>query len=204
MTNRIIQIARQLTITSLVLAPLTGCGAVPNEDDTLEFGNVESALSKHCAPNVDASIAVPEGNKLAFSLDASGDQVYVCQASGSAYAWTLQAPDAKLYNTRGKEVGTHYAGPTWEYKDGSSVVGTKVAAFTPDTTAIPWLLIQATAHDGTGKMDDITYIQRLETIGGLAPDASTCTAANVGSLAPVEYSAVYYYFVSGEPPCGCK
>lgn len=202
MTNRTIQVARHLT-TTLTVGLCFGCSGAP-ESDSLELGDVESALSKQCAPKVDASIQVPEGNKLAFSLDASGDQVYVCQASGSGYAWTLQAPDAKLYNAKGKEVGTHYAGPTWEYKDASSVVGTKQAAFTPDATAVPWLLLEATAHNGKGKMDDITYIQRLETIGGLAPAAATCTADNVGSLAPVEYSAVYYFFVSGKPPCGCK
>lgn len=181
----------------------TGCGGAPEETDTVEFDQVESALSKSCAPEVDPALKVPDGNKLAFALDAFGYQVYVCQASGTSFGWTLQAPDATLYNAKGKEVGTHYVGPTWEYKDGSSVVGARLAGYTPDTTAIPWLLLQATAHTGSGKLAPVTYIQRLDTVGGLAPSATTCTAENVGELAPIEYSAVYYYFVSGNPPCGC-
>jgi hypothetical protein len=180
-----------------------GCGAAAEETEPLEFDNVESEVSSRCAPVVDAAIQVPEGNKLGFVLDAYGTQIYVCQASGTSYAWALKAPDAKLYNTKGKEVGIHYAGPTWEYKDGSSVVGARLAAVTPDPTAIPWLLIEATTHEGSGKMDGVTYIQRLETVGGLAPAAASCTADNVGVLAPIEYSATYYYFVSGKPPCGC-
>lgn len=185
---------------------LAGCGSAPNtsEMDTLELGQVESALSKSCAPEVDPAIEVPDGNKLGFILDAVGYQVYICQASGTSFGWTLQAPDAILYNVKGREVGTHYAGPTWEYKDGSSVVGTRVAGYTPDPTAIPWLLVQATAFAGTGKMEAVTYIQRLDTVGGLAPDNTTCTADNVGELAPIEYTATYYYFVSGNPPCGCQ
>jgi hypothetical protein len=180
-----------------------GCSAPASEDDP-SFDEVGAALSSMCAPAVDPSIAVPTGNKAAFALDATGSQVYVCQASGAGYAWTLQAPDALLYNNHGKEVGTHYAGPTWEYKDGSLVVAAKVAAFTPDPTAVPWLLLQATSHTGKGQMDDVTYVQRLYTVGGLAPDAASCTAEDVGDLSPIEYVATYYYFVPGKPPCGCK
>lgn len=174
-----------------------------SEEDSLGLLSAKGHASK-CAPQVDESIAVPSGNRLAFELDAVGSQIYVCQASGAGYAWTLQAPEALLYNHRGKEVGSHYAGPTWEYKDGSLVVGTKLAAFTPDTTAIPWLLLEATGHSGEGKMEDVTYVQRLDTEGGLAPDAATCTADTVGAVVPVEYVASYYYFVPGKPPCGCK
>lgn len=200
-------------LVSAITFVASGCGAPTSDDaasledtvlgDTASFDEVGAALSSHCAPEVDPSIAVPSGNKLAFALDAVGSQVYVCQASGSGYAWTLQAPDALLYK-RGKKAGTHYAGPTWEYKDGSLVVGAKVSAFTPDTTAIPWLLLQATSHTGKGKMDDVTYVQRLYTEGGLAPDAATCTYEHVGEVSPIEYVATYYYFVPGKPPCGCK
>lgn len=189
------------TLTAVTLVAL-GCGAPPDEE-AAAFDQVGAALSPRCAPKVDSSLAVPSGHKLALELDAVGSQLYVCAASGSSYAWTLQAPDALLYK-RGKEVGSHYAGPTWEYKDGSRVVAAKVSAFTPDPTAVPWLLLEATSHAGKGKLDDVTYVQRLYTEGGLAPDAATCTADHVGELAPIEYVATYYFFVPGKPPCGCK
>jgi hypothetical protein len=46
-------------------------------------------------------------------------QIYSC----SGTAWTLVAPRADLYDSRGKLVATHFAGPTWQAKDGSSVDG---------------------------------------------------------------------------------
>jgi hypothetical protein len=212
MINRITSSLVILTAFGAMVA--SGCGGASEEFDApdfegpefeaLEFEQIDSDLSSNCAPTVDPLIQVPAGNKLGFELDAVGYQVYVCQSSTTGYAWALQAPDAKLYNSKGKEVGIHYVGPTWEYKDGSKVVGARVAGVTPDTTAIPWLLIQATAHEGSGKLAGVTYIQRLATVGGLAPAAATCTADNVGALAPIEYTAEYYYFVSGKPPCGCK
>ena len=44
----------------------------------------------------------------------------------------FRAPEATLYGKRGKTEGKHYVGPTWESKDGSTVVGSKLAAFTAD------------------------------------------------------------------------
>lgn len=191
-SNRINHIGVLASICSSVAL---GCGG-PASADEPAFDEVGAALSPKCAPEVDPSIAVPAGTKLAFALDALGSQVYVCQTSGSSYAWTLQAPDALLYK-RGKKVGT-------QYTDGSLVIGTKVSAFTPDATTIPWLLLQATSHADKGKMDDVTFVQRLYTEGGLAPDAATCTADHVGEVTPTEYVATSYYFVPGKPPCGCK
>src|SRR6185503_9865695 len=47
-------------------------------------------------------------------------------AGGSSYAWLLKAPDAKLYDANGVQVGTHGAGPSWTYGDGSVATGVKV------------------------------------------------------------------------------
>lgn len=194
---------------SLVTLTLAGCSAAPEDnaapsDDAPTFDAVGAALSAKCPPAVDPSIAVPSGNKLALTLDAVGLQVYVCQATDTGYAWTLRAPDATLYDARGREVGSHYAGPTWEYKDESRVVGAKRAEYVPDTTSVPWLLLEATSHTGKGKLAKISYIQRLNTEGGLAPAAATCTAQNLGELSAVDYAATYYFFVPGKAGCGCK
>jgi len=148
----------------------------------------------------DPSLAVPDGNRLAFAFDAVGVQIYACQASGSAYAWVFQAPEATLYNRGGHAVGTHYVGPTWEYKDHSKVMAAKVAGFTADPTAIPELLLQATTHEGTGRMTPVTYIQRLDTTGGLAPSTG-CDVDHVGAVARVDYTATYYFYVAKAP---CK
>jgi hypothetical protein len=92
---------------------------------------------------------------------------------------------------------THYAGPTWEARDGSKVVGSRVDGVTVDPTAIPWLLLSAasTAAGPDGdKLAKTTYIQRIATTGGLAPAASQCTAASSGSVVEVPYTADYVFW----------
>ncbi|HMJ12980.1 MAG TPA: DUF3455 domain-containing protein, partial [Polyangiaceae bacterium] len=88
---------------------------------------------------------------------------------------------------------THYAGPTWEYRDGSKVVAARVSGFTADPTAIPLLLLSAVSHEGKGKMSKVTYIQRLDTAGGLAPTAG-CDASHVGEIARAGYAATYVFY----------
>jgi hypothetical protein len=77
---------------------------------------------------------VPAGEHLAFRVHASGDQIYTCRSGN----WTFRAPEAKLFDTSGNEVGKHFAGPTWESTDGSQVKGNLVASEpSPDPDAIP-------------------------------------------------------------------
>jgi FtsP/CotA-like multicopper oxidase with cupredoxin domain len=191
-------------LTFAVALGSSACGsAIESESGTEAVDSVGEALSVNCAPTVDPTIAVPAGHRLAFSLDATGVQIYACQVSATGHAWVLQAPEADLFNPRGRSVGTHYVGPTWEYRDASSVKASRVAGVSPDPSSIPWLLLAATTHAGTGKMAEVTYIQRLDTVAGLAPAAATCNADHIGEVARSDYAAVYHFFEAGAPPCGC-
>jgi hypothetical protein len=74
------------------------------------------------------------------------------------------------------------------------VRGKKIAQVdAPHDDAIPWLLVQATTHEGDGMFSKVDYIQRLNTIQGKAPP-SGCDAARVGAEVPVDYSADYYFY----------
>jgi hypothetical protein len=161
--------------------------------DANPIDQVESEVTSNCAPNVPAAIAVPAGNKLAFSYDAIGVQIYGCDATGAGHGWVLLAPDAKLYDKHGKQAATHYAGPTWQSKDASTVVGSKLAEAPGHGDAIAWLLLGATSHAGKGRMSKVTYIQRLETAGGKAP-ASGCDATHAGETTSVAYTATYDFY----------
>jgi hypothetical protein len=154
-----------------------------------------------CPDGVPATLAPAADQDLSFVLNASGVQEYTCQANATGFAWVFVAPDADLYlpNNDNNIIGHHFAGPTWEYEDGSTVVGRKVAAATVDKTAIPWLLLVAASHGGAdGRMTDITSIQRLETVGGTAP-ASGCDADHAGASANVPYTASYFFYVTRDP-----
>jgi hypothetical protein len=146
------------------------------------------------APDVPAALQVPVGNKISFRAYAVGVQIYVAIASASSatgYGWTFRAPEAVLYDADGKMVGLHYAGPTWETDSGSKVVGSRVAGATPNATAIPWLLLQATSTQGPGILARTTYIQRMNTTGGLAPAIAPIEA---GQEVSVPYTAKYVSF----------
>jgi hypothetical protein len=135
------------------------------------------------------SLRVPQGHRLAFRVYAVGVQIY----RWNGIAWVFVEPAATLFadaNYHGK-VGIHYAGPTWESNSGSKVVASRVSGCTPDATAIPWLLLQATSSEGPGIFNSVTYIQRVNTTGGLAP---TAPGISIGAIAQVPYSAEYYFY----------
>ena len=135
------------------------------------------------------SVQVPEGNRLAFRVYALGVQVFRWNGA----TWGFVEPVATLFadaHYHG-EVGIHYVGPTWESNSGSKVVATRVAGCTPDPTAIPWLRLQAVSTEGPGIFDSVTYIQRVNTTGGLAP---TVPGSSIGATAEVPYTAEYYFY----------
>ncbi len=130
----------------------------------------------------------------AFEAFGKGVQIYACKASGGTYAWVLKAPDATLADARGKAIGKHFAGPSWQASDGSTVVGEPLnVSPSPDAGAVPWLVLHAKSHAGNGAMATVQYIVRERTEGGMAP-ASACDAGHAGSEVRVPYSAVYLFF----------
>jgi len=135
------------------------------------------------------SLQIPDANSLTFHGYAIGVQIYRWNGT----SWVFVAPSATLYADPGLhgQVAIHYAGPTWESKSGSKVVGMRLAACTPDTTAIPWLKLGAVSSRGPGVFDRVTFIQRVNTVGGKAPVTAGTT---VGQLANVPYSAEYYFY----------
>lgn len=146
-----------------------------------------------------AALRPPAGQVLALELLARGVQIYECAAAQDtpgAYAWAFKGPEAALFYRGGRGAGLHYAGPTWQAIDGSTVVA-KVEARDdgPDPRAIPWLLLRAVSTSGEGVFSRVQSIQRLDTVGGKAP-AEPCGAEQAGRVARVAYSATYTFFVA--------
>jgi uncharacterized protein (TIGR03118 family) len=143
------------------------------------------------APDLSAfpQLQAPAGNKVAFHAYAEGVQIYVWTGTN----WAFVAPEATLYADAGYHgvVAAHYAGPTWESKSGSTVVGTRLASATADPDAIPWLLLKAKSTDGHGIFAKVTYIQRVNTVGGTAP---TAPGEFVGDVVRVPYTAEYFFY----------
>lgn len=176
-----VQLLLLITLVSLAISP------------ALAFDRNGPELPGQCR-----SIRVPEGNKLAFHAYARGSQVYRWNAV--TFKWDFVAPVATLFAEEDffGEVGMHYVGPTWESKSGSKVQGSRVpgTGCNVDSTAIDWILLSKTRSEGPGIFESVTYVQRVNTTGGLAP--STPGTTN-GEQKEVPYTAEYYFYRADKP-----
>jgi hypothetical protein len=141
-----------------------------------------------------AAVAPPAGSALVRELFADGVQIYTCDSKDGGYGWTFNAPDAKLFDKDGRQVGTHFSGPAWELDDGSGVTGEVAAkADAPEPGAIQWLLLRVKSHQGSGALSAVSYIRRADTKGGVAPKAG-CDAQHLSDQARMRYSATYQFY----------
>ena len=134
-------------------------------------------------------VRAPEGNQVLLRLYATGTQNYRWDGT----SWVFVEPVATLFANPEYDgrVGIHYRGPVWESISGSKVTGARLFGCQPDSTAIPWLLLEAVSTSGPGLFRSVTYIQRVNTTGGLAP---ATPGSSVGEVAAVPYTAEYYFY----------
>jgi len=150
-----------------------------------------------------STVQVPDALKpgadetLAIIASAKGVQIYECRAGKDGtgnYEWAFVAPEADLFDAGGNRIGRHYAGPRWESTDGSRILGAvKEHADAPAADAIPWLLLTAKSVGSEGSFSKVTSVQRVSTVGGMAPKAG-CSQAAAGTSVRVHYTADYYFF----------
>ena len=180
--NRIVQ---SLVLITLVTFTATSAFAFDNTNGP--------ELPEQCS-----SIQVPEGNKLTFHAYAKGVQIYKWNLI--TQKWDLLAPQAALFAEENYfgEIGSHYAGPRWESKSGSIVEGRRVlgTGCTPDPTAVAWILLSKFTTEGSGIFSKVTYIQRVNTTGGLAPSEAGLVD---GEMKQIPYTAEYYFYKAENP-----
>ena len=147
------------------------------------------------AVNADqTAVAPPQGSAPLLEVVADGVQIYTCEAKRNLFEWSFKAPEANLFDEQGRQIGTHFAGPTWKMADGSAIVGEVIAkADAPEKGAVQWLLLRAKSHQGRGILADAAFIRRTDTKGGVAPTTG-CDAGHVSEQARMRYSASYQFF----------
>lgn len=163
-------------------------------------------------PPTPAEIAAPAGTKPFLYARAAGTQNYRCAVEGNGYAWTFVGPQASLVDVEGKYSLDHLLSPnpdesgtlrpTWrDSRDGSAVWGKMLRSSTdpayvrPD--AIPWLLLEVVGTEpgpGGDRMASTTFIQRVNTTGGLKPVTGCEDASQVGALYFAPYTADYVFY----------
>lgn len=177
-------------------------------------------------PDVPTEIRVPAGNKLYLVGHAVGTQNYVCVPSGTGVRFVLFTPQATLFDGDGEQLTTHFFSPNpsepntnprvisayliraaWQHsKDSSTVWGfAKPENISTDANyveqgAIPWLLVTISGHQdgptGGDRLSATTFIQRVNTHGGVAPATGCTSLADLGNTAFVPYTTDYYFYRS--------
>ena len=154
-------------------------------------------MGRPARPEVPESLKAPAGEEVLLVAHAKGVQIYTCQAGADQkFAWALKGPEAELFDSAGKKIVHHFAGPSWKHADGSVVPGKVVAKQdAPNPDSIPWLLLTAASHSGEGVFSRVTSIQRLHTVAGLPPEEIACDASASGKEVRSAYEADYYFYI---------
>jgi hypothetical protein len=134
------------------------------------------------------TLAAPDGSTLLLHAFGIGVQIYHWNGA----TWGAATPAATIYADAGGkgQIATHFAGPSWQSNSGSKVVGTVITKCTPDAASIAWLSLSA-VPTGNGIFSTVTFIQRLNTVGGNAPSTPGST---IGQEARVPYTADYLFY----------
>jgi hypothetical protein len=159
-------------------------------------GLIVWATATAAAAEDQQSVVAPPGARLVLETAAQGVQIYKCEQAGDLYRWTFIAPDAALFDETGRQIGTHFAGPSWQLLDTSKIIGEVVAqAPAPEPHAIAWLLLRAKSHEGSGVLTGAELVRRTDTLGG-APPAAACDATHTGTQARMRYTAHYLFYTA--------
>ena len=162
-------------------------------------------------PSVPANIQVPAGNHAFLIGHGVGTQNYVCAPAKSLgqVDWALFTPEATLFNDDAGQLTTHFFSPnptegrivraTWQDSQDTSTVWAKAnaqAVVNPD--AITWVLLEVVGRQvgptGGATLFGSTFIQRVNTFGGLAPSTGCDTPTDLGAKAFIPYTADYVFY----------
>ena len=172
-------------------------------------------------PPVPPGLEVDPGNKVFLLGHGVGTQNYVCRPSGTGVKYVLFTPQATLFSEDGGQVITHFFSPnpfepntdpsvvapggtirvTWQHRD-SSIVWAKVKNSAVVTDAVALLLLEKVGVQAGPTGGDVltktTFIQRLNTTGGLAPSTGCASLTDVGKEAFIPYTADYFFYMKAD------
>ena len=190
--------SKLLLIAGLLCMTLTACKKDNDDHPVIPSEEIADSDNLGIPSEISIPFNFPKGNTRVATFFAVGVQKYKAQVKAGSnpvrYEWVFVAPQADLYDTTNKKVGTHSAGPTWQLSVNDSIYG---QAYDPPKTSfagnnnIDWLWLKP--KDGktpTGIFAEVDYIQRIDTEGGTAPTTPPKKATDV---AEVGYTAIYRF-----------
>jgi hypothetical protein len=160
-------------------------------------------------------ILIPEGATPFLRTHAAGTQNYVCVDTGAGLAWRFAGPQATLFVRLAgfpQQLTTHFLSPnpdeggiaraTWQGSFDTSRIWARAAQIVDDPAVvgagnIPWLLLERVGArrgpTGGRLLSQATWIQRINTSGGVAPSTGCSQPSDAGAIALVPYSTDYVF-----------
>ena len=149
-------------------------------------------------PEVPPILQVPADNAVVWRAPATGAITYECvmtQTDGARPAWVAVKAEAVLADKASGKGGVYSSPPEkWKAADGSTLTGMEVVRVNTAPDRLYDQLVLANPSAGVGLLTGVTYIQRLVSAGGAAPQADRCTAASLKQRERVEYQAEYVFW----------
>jgi hypothetical protein len=183
----------------------------------------QSAAADSVRPTpVPTDIQVPAGNRAFLEARGIGTQNYICLPAGAGFAWSLFTPEAVLLSDFGKQITTHFFSPNpfekntdptltaegpiraaWRHSRDTSTVWARAVAVSSDPVfvrpnSVPWLKLEVVGAQrgptGGDTLKPTTFLQRINTSGGVAPTKGCAETADIGKKAFIPYEADYVFF----------
>ena len=209
--NTITRHAIKILSGTVCASLLTAIGAV----------SVSAAGQGNLTPpsNIPFEVKVPDDAVLFLIGHAFGSQNYVClPAANGGFAFKLFTPEATLFDDNTQQIITHFNSvnpdkddngavrATWQSShDSSRVWAAATGHVTVRQDSIDWVRLAIVGRlpgpTGGDKLSGRTkFIQRINTVGGLADPTLCASATDVGRTFFSPYTADYLFYSEPTPP----
>lgn len=173
---------------------LAACSGMSAKADPAPMASSAMPFSQSALPD---SVKVPDGHKVAWETVGVGEITYECRSKAGApgaFEWVFVGPKADLRSRTGAVVGRYWGPPaTWAAGSSAGITGKQLAVAPGGSGNIPLQLVKADPVMGAGALEGVSYIQRVATVGGVAPSLP-CTNDGLGRREVVRYQADYIFW----------
>ncbi len=153
-------------------------------------------LSRQAA--LPADVRVPAGHQAVLEARGIGQLQYECQATSRTpweYAWLPRDRSIELRDSSNSSITLTRSARSWMHRDGSELKVREFVEVDNGSANLPLQRARVEASTAPGTLNNISYIQRIHTVGGM-PSVRNCSAAELGMRVSVPYEADYVFWRS--------